>query len=241
MLNISCLISLPVVSIYDVRLEGIIENVLINKTTKKLEWLVIYDEENDLKKVVPFNKVYSINNNGISIKNSSCINLFESIELQLDSLHNPINSYVYSFDDGITGRVKDIQVNNGHIENFIIDNKLVPHSMILSFTNQLTIIKQKQTQKLSNFSYKKIRISKLLEIDNNTEHKVNILDNSNKEIYVPKKAVVNYNFLINRTTTKDISTSSGEVIVKKDSVITLNLIDNIRKNGKLKELTLYSK
>lgn len=239
MVNLSRLISLPVISIYEVTFEGIVENVLINTTTKKVEWLVIYDEENDLKKVISFNKIYTINDSGISIKNSSCIHLYESVELQLSSSFNPINSYVFSLNDENLGKVKDVQINNGRLENLVLENNLIPCSMLLSFNNKVTVVKQKINQRLSNFQKKKVSFLKI--DDQTTEYKVNILDNEEEQIYIPKKAVVNYNFLINRITTKDILTSSGEVIAKKDSIITLNLIDIVRKNGKLKELTLFSK
>ena len=216
MTNLSHLISLPVYNIFEVRYEGTIENVLINTTTGKLKNLIIYDEENDLKKVVPFNKVYAINENGLTIKNSSCVTLYESVELQISKQFNPINSKAIKTTGEYLGCVQDVTFLNGQVQYFIINNIKTQFNKVLNFTNKLTILKSNETQMPCHFKIKKIKVKKTFNYAK--EQNVNILTDDNK-IITPQKAVINYNFLINRKVTKDIFSNMGVKIVKKDTIM----------------------
>ena len=239
MTNLSRVISLPVYSIYESEYKGVVENALIHPTTRKIEWLVIYNEETDTKSVLKFEKIYKISDFAVLIRNSSQIQLYESVELELSNLYNPINSQVITCDGKDLGRVIDVEISKNRVEKLVLENSTIPHNKILSFSDKITFIKTSSNQTQSRFQNKKVNIVKIERTE--LEQKVNILEKKEEPLSTPKKAVVNYNFLINRIITKDIASSTGEVIAKKDTKINLSIIDNIRQHGKLKELTLFSK
>ncbi len=237
MTKLSQLISLPVFSIFEGNMEGIVENALINLDRNTIEFLIIYSEDDNLKKIIAFNDIYSLSESGIAIKNSSYINLSESMELKSCKCYNPINTFAFKTDGSMLGKVQDVEFTKNKVSGFVISNTTYPIKSILSFNDKLTLIKSTKNQRISNFKLQEIKA-------NIMETKVSIFNstpNIKDIIITPKKAVINYNFLLNRKVTKDISAPSGEVLLKKDAKISLSTINTAKQFGKIKELTLYSK
>ncbi len=237
MTKLSQLISLPVFSIYEGKLEGTIENALLNAENNKIEFLLVYNEEDNLKKLVAFNEIYSISESGIAVKNSAFLNLYESMELKSCKCYNPINTMVFKVDGSYLGKVTDVVISKNKVTSFLINDIETDIKEVLSFNNSLTLIKSKLGQRASAFKLPEIKTKVL-------DTKVSIQSPSptrNQMVITPKRAVVNYSFLINRHVTKDILSTTGEVLLKRDTLVTLGVINLAKQFGKLKELTLFSK
>ncbi len=228
----SQIISLPVISIYSGKLIGIVENILFDTKYKKCNYLVIFNEIEDLTYVLNSKNIYKLGKDCLFIKNNSEVDLFESKELELSSFSNPISTSIYSLNCEFIGKITDINLDdNFKIEKYIVNDKTYSTSQILNFSNTTSILSDDKV-KLCNFK-EKAKISNNLVQSTTTDSKRKI------EIQSPIRAVTNYSFLLNRTTTKDIQKQNGEIIVKSGTVITSNILNKVRANGKLLELTHY--
>lgn len=61
------------------------------------------------------------------------------------------------------------------------------------------------------------------------------------EDFTPHRIIADYNFLLGRTLTADISSYSGEKLASKGERVTVETVETVRRHGKLMELTLSSK
>ena len=235
--KLSQLISLPVINIYNAKIEGCVENIYINSKTKKVEQLIVYDEDNDTYKTVIFSQIYKIGIDAIFIKNSSMITLSENLQPLSPYLTSPINAKCYDFDGKYMGLLQDILTESNAITSIIIDDNQYSVKSIVSLTNTLVLLSMDKTISIKRYRpySKKIKVN-TSSATNSDEPIVNILNSPH-----PTKQITNYNFLINRVIIKDIKTSSGEIIANKDTIITVKTINKLRHYGKLKELVLYSK
>ena len=237
MFKVSQLIALPIINIYNLKLEGYVEKIHFNSSKKSLEYIKVYDEKNETYKAVKFNDILTISNSAIFIKNSSKITLYENAEYLFEKLVSPINAKTYIINEDYVGVVKEIEVNKqGLIENIELENNTYERNKIIGFSNDIVLI---SCSKSSISRYKPYSAKIKTSISNITnEPIVTILNNPQ---ITPQREITNYNFLLNRKILKDIKNQNGEIIAKQNSVVTLNLINKLKYYGKLKELTLNSK
>lgn len=59
--------------------------------------------------------------------------------------------------------------------------------------------------------------------------------------FIPPRIIADYNFLLGRTLTNDLTTYAGELIANKNTFVTIDVVEKARANGKLLDLTLNSK
>lgn len=234
MLKISQLISLPIINIYEVKIEGYIEKVVFNPNKKTAEYMVIYDENNDSYKLVKFQDVYKFGDGAVLIRNNTKITLYENNELEQSSLVSPINAQCYALDGNNMGKITDISITyGGAIQEIYASNNYLS-AQIIGITNDLILVSPNKKVSIKNFRHLPKKIKPITTLN---EPIVTILEN----ISSPQIQPNNYNFLLNRKILKDIKNSSGEVIAHKDSYVNLNTIQKLKYYGKLKELTLNSK
>lgn len=236
MLKFSQLISLPVINLYELKFEGIVENVLINPHKKKVEYLIVYDEKPDNYKIIKYTDIYNLSEYSIFITNSSKINLFENIELELANYVNPLKAYCYDISGKLLGKLEEISLKGSYIDNLLINKINYPVNSIAGISDSIVLISPKKQISINRFKQARKRIYPSQKITN-TEPIVTILNTP----ISPTKTITNYNFLLNRTILKDIKSNTGEVIASKNSPITLSTINKLRFYGKLKELMLNSK
>lgn len=263
MYNISQIISLPVISIYESCNVGIITEVLFDNTTKRAIALCIVDEnEISIKKSINMRSIYKIGADAVIIRNCDQINLQECDKIGAQNLVFPNNFTVFDTDGVKLGNVTDIELDASYkITKIIVDNNTsINASRILTFKQNILIIKNSNL-KLSSFkSSKKIKVNlandyivKNLndasiissgEIVRNLDEKEPIetaMLSSTISVSTPQKIITNYNFLIGRKVLQNIVNTNGEILARKDSIITYKMLNNMRKYGKLCELMSYSK
>lgn len=238
MLNFSQIISLPLINLYDMKIEGYIENILIDPDRKRLSELVVYNENDDLYYIVKYSDVYKVGQDCVYITNSSKITPYENLELSTKNNINPLNAQCYNISGTNLGKITEITFNYGQLHSITINNKSYPTTSICGITNNLIIVSEKKIN-LKRFGQVR-RISRDLNnfANQNQDPVVTILNNTN---IAPTRAITNYNFLLNRLIMKDIKNQSGEVIANKNTLITANIIQKLKYYGKIKELILNSR
>lgn len=230
MYNLSNLISLPVISIYESKSIGIVHNLLFSNKTNRCVYLEIVSND-DIKYILDYKDIKSIGSDSITISNCQKLSLIENEEYRLKSLSNPVNADIYDIAGNKIDKVCDITLDKHlKIENIILDsNKTIPLSHIVSFSDSVVIYSK---NKVSIKSYKprtKIPTTKSPVVEVKIE----------KPTYTTQK-LTDQKTLLGRVVTKDITLPNGEILVKLGSTISQDTIRQLSKYGKIVELTRYS-
>ncbi|MBR2467774.1 MAG: hypothetical protein IKB42_01880 [Clostridia bacterium] len=234
--KVSNIISSYVVSIYNGQIEGIVLNILFDKK-KKARYLIISQNDEQFL-ILNTNDIYKLGDGAVLIKNDTVLTLMETQELAIKNCFSPINSIIVDIDGNMLGNVADIELDNRYniVEFITTKNETINLKNVLNISD--TVIIHNNTQKkhkLSHFRHMdKIKIP-TKNIDKNT---VKIMDKN--ETILPNRTVINYNFLIQRKVTKNITNFNGEIIIKENQIINSKILDIARINGKIRELTKFS-
>lgn len=233
--KVSKILGKPVINIFEGKLEGYVKNIYADKKLQKVLWLCLFDDETQEEKLVDCKGIYCFKENAVMIKNSSELYLFDTIKLEE---LNPIGYKVYSLDGKETGKILDFEVDDKFNiqEIYLQDNTTLDKKYILCIGNNVIIQKDNIHISVANF-----RPKQPVEVQNQTNQKVEILTTENQTKISPKKVLTaGYEFLIGRKVGQNIFAENGQLIAKKQSKITSQIIDIASQNGKLKELTTYS-
>lgn len=228
MFRVSEIISLPVINLYTLEMEGTIENALFDGAKKRLECLVVYSEEENTEKILEIKNIYKIGTNCVFIANSTKITLLENVELKLKTLCSPLNAICYDYDGVNLGKVSDICVKKCGL-SIETSGKKYEKSEIVGLGNKVIVLSHK---KIRRNNFRPNNNFKFLATD---AQKVSTLSTK------PLQEKSNYAYLLKQKVKKDIKNDNGELIAKSGSIITYNLINKLKHYGKLKELTLNNK
>lgn len=241
MYKISNIISMPIISIFESEYYGIVYNVMIDCKYKKIKYICILNENDNIPRIISIDNIYKIGSDCIFIKNKECVSLQVSYEKELENYSNPINLIAYDFEGKYLGIVNDAVCNNKNkIEEFIINNKgykieeifNVGGSAILVNNKKVDIkkFKPKQTIKMPVINEKIITLSSSTAIK-----KENVQEDT-----TVNKIITDFRFLTGRKLSKDVVAINGEVIAKNGSTITKDIINKASFYGKLVEIARYS-
>ena len=217
------LISLPVYSINEQNIVGIVTNVYIYR--KKITALLITDETSFDEYILFTKDIYSFGQAIVLITNLSKLHLHQSVELQLAKYTTPLGKHFIKLDGSIFDIIKNIEFDGKfNILNIYHGNNKTDIKNVTILSNCCIF---------SNHLHKKAHPvkTKFPKFDNLKDVKVEIQD----------KQFSGIASLVGKHTTKDILSQNGEVLVKKNSKITSGLIAKLSYLGKLNELQLYSK
>ncbi len=231
MIKITELISLPVINLYNLKIEGYIEKVCIDANKKKPLYLLVYSEQIDEYKVVEFKNIYKICCDAVFIANSTKITLYENKELILETLVCPLNSLCFTFDGVKIGKIDEIYIENGTLHSIETGGENHPICEVVGWSDELTLLSSQKVN-LCKFKEKNTFQFNL----KNEDVVVQIQDTP-----TPIREITNYDFLLKRRVQKEIKNDNGEVIARPGTLITFNLINKLKYYGKLKELTVNSK
>lgn len=252
MAKISEIISKFVISLFNGKIEGVVENTLFDLETKKLKYLVVYSEQNDCTYVLPTSAIYSVGDGAISIKNNNQLTLHANMELEIMDMHNPINCSAFKVNGDSLGTLTDIEIDSKYnVANFIINNTVYNKKLAVNFTKNTLILRDENTRvNVKNFAAKPAfkagendnRVINILQIKTNqlAQTPTYISGTKNKQKMLPNRAIANYDFLLNRKVKRNILSAGGSLLIKQNTRINTNVINIARQNGKLKELTKYS-
>ena len=242
MYKISNIISMPVISIFESEYYGIVYNVMIDCKYKKIKYICILNEKDNIPRVIAVDSIYKIGNDCIFIKNKECVSLQLNIDQELKDYSNPINLIAYDFEGKYLGIVNDAICNSKNkIEEFIINNKSYSISDIFNIGTSAILVnnkkidikkfKPKQLIKIPIYNEKVITLSSPTPISNQ--------NNTHDDTHA-NKIITDFRFLTGRKLNKDVLATNGEIIAKTGSTITKEIINKASFYGKLVEIARYS-
>ena len=227
--KISLLIGKNVISIYEGENLGIIQNVVFDDKFNKIILLELFDEQSEKEFVIETKYIFSVND-VVIIKNKDC--LIEKNNIDIKS-KNPTNFGVYDIEGKYIGKITDIKLDEKfNTSCFELNNgKTFTQHELLNVGKNVAILQPAKKNKISDFK------SKPKFLTNNKKNTMVTIEATNR-ITSPKKVLTdNYSFLIGRKLDKNIYSENKQLIAKKHSTITPQIIDIASQNGKLKELT----
>ena len=245
---LSEIVSKQVLNLFSGKIEGTIKDVCFDNQYKKIVSLTMFDEHEE-EFVIPANKIYSIGDK-VVIKNSE--GLISTINQAETTQNNPINLQVFSIDGESFGRLSEIEFDDKlHAVSYKTKTKTFSSSQIVNVAKSIIINLSDKKVKLSDFRPRKIStlisstpqetvkiMAPQIEESPTIQSSGNFTINTSPS---PQKIVGNTNFLLGRKVLKSIYSVSNQLIIKKEATINEKILDIARKNGKLSELTLYSK
>lgn len=241
MYKISDIISMPIISIYESEYFGIVYNILIDCKYKKIKYLCILNEKDNIPKILNVKDIYKIGNDCIFIKNKECITLQSNYEQEINKYSNPLNLLSYDFEGKYLGIINDGIFDEKYklIELFINNNSFLINNIFN--IGQSAIIVNKKKIDLKKFKPK----SKIIITEPTPQKVITLTSELNpiekvKEDIQSTKIITDFRFLIGRILSKDILAINGEVIAKNGTKITKEIINKASFYGKLVEIARYS-
>lgn len=244
MYKVSDIISMPVISIYESELQGIVYNLMLDFKQKKCKYLCVLNENDEIQKVLNIKDIFKIGDECIFIKNNNSLELECTYPLK-SHYFNPLNLQVFN--------MKGQQL--GHCSNILLDDKLNIVSIILNNNVEITIKKVVNIGKSiilvndSIVNISRFKPAKTTYAYNNLKDKdnrVTILTNQKitSRQHLPdlnsNKVITNGSFLLDRTITKDVIATNGEIIAKCGTKLSKEIIYRASSYGKLIELARFS-
>ncbi len=237
MYKISDIISTPVISLYEGEHIGIVYNIMFDYRQKKCSFACILNENDNIPRLIKFKDIFKIGNDCIFIKNLTCLDLETNCEKEMEENTNPINLKVYNLSCEYVGTSHDIIVDdNFRISQIVLNNgKIIERNDILNIGKSTIIIGNDVSIQKFKPVVKSIKIQ-------NTPKKVMILSDFIKNEATPQnKIITDFRFLIGRILSQDVIALNGEMIAKKDSIVTKDIVNKASSYGKLVEIARYSK
>ena len=237
MYKISDIISTPVISLYEGEHIGIIYNIMFDYRQKKCNFACILNENDNIPRLIKFKDIFKIGNDCIFIKNLTCLDLETNCEKEMEENTNPINLKVYNLSCEFLGTSHDIIVDdNFRISQIVLNNgKIIERNDILNIGKSTIIVG-------SDVSIQKFKpVVKSIKIQNSPKKVMILSDFINSETNTQNKIITDFRFLIGRILSQDVIALNGEMIARKDSIVTKNIVNKASSYGKLVEIARYSK
>ena len=237
MYKISDIISTPVISLYEGEHIGIIYNIMFDYRQKKCNFACILNENDNIPRLIKFKDIFKIGNDCIFIKNLTCLDLETNCEKEMEENTNPINLKVYNLSCEFLGTSHDIIVDdNFRISQIVLNNgKIIERNDILNIGKSTIIVG-------SDVSIQKFKpVVKSIKIQNSPKKVMILSDFINSETNTQNKIITDFRFLIGRILSQDVIALNGEMIARKDSIVTKDIVNKASFYGKLVEIARYSK
>lgn len=237
MYKISDIISTPVISLYEGEHIGIIYNIMFDYRQKKCNFACILNENDNIPRLIKFKDIFKIGNDCIFIKNLTCLDLETNCEKEMKENTNPINLKVYNLSCEFLGTSHDIIVDdNFRISQIVLNNgKIIERNDILNIGKSTIIVG-------SDVSIQKFKpVVKSIKIQNSPKKVMILSDFINSETNTQNKIITDFRFLIGRILSQDVIALNGEMIARKDSIVTKDIVNKASSYGKLVEIARYSK
>ena len=222
------LISLPLFSIYDAKILGIITNVYTYK--RKIVALLVVDEYDYCEYVVFSRNIYSVGDELVLVTNSKHLHLIQSQELKLSKYFQPLGKLIVATDGSHMGNITSLQFDN--------------RFNILSVASVDKTFDAHNVKICANVAY--VGNIQPHKFNPNNTHFATLYRNNHKDIVVhtqtnTEKHKPSVAQLIGMYTTANILSSNGEVLVRKNTKVTSNILLRVSTQGKLNELQLHCK
>ena len=248
MVKLTEIIGSQVVSIFNGKNEGYIASA---QTTvgnfKKIAHLKLIDEETETAKSLNVKDIYSLSSGYVLIKNASKI--LVSVETEKTDELSLVNKTAINLSGQPIGIIKDVLLDEKfNINSIVCLEQEIGISKIVSIGSSFVIVNPEEVRITSNRFKPRTPIDlKSAEEDTRTITiaKSTISDNDlvvapNKYPTTPIKFTSSNSYLIGKRVSRDIVSLSGELIIRKSSIITAKAISLAKHFNKLKELVSFA-
>ena len=218
------IISKKVISIFDGEVVGYVLGLKIRDRMQKIENLVVADDENEMEYTLKMQDVFSMDNEFVMIRNKS------KLLVTTDSKCSNINMLVVGVNGANYGIIEDIKYSKNYkIDKIICENSEIIPQNIISMSENIIVFNDSDIKyNRSNFA-----INKVIDIQTNANQKVEILPHST----LPTPIKVNSTAtLLGRRLNKDLMTNNGEIIARKNSIVTIPIINSAKQFNIMAEL-----
>ena len=244
MKKISDIISMPLISLYESEFLGVIQNVLFDSALKKCTCAIVLNENENITQAINMSNIHIIGKDCVYIRNKTCLELETNCLHELNKNKTPMNLPTYNLQGEYAGICTDIYIDENYevIKILLNTGEELNSEKIFNISKNTLII---NNQKISKNKFKpKTKFIKFEDMGS----KVIILSDSikekNEQVSIPPapshKIITDYRFLVGRILNKDIMAINGEMIAKKDTIVTKDIINKASLYGKLVEISRYS-
>jgi len=257
---ISELVGKQLLSLSEAETIGTVENVLFDEKLKTAKTLKIYSEDEDNPEIcfVNFKAVKSLNFDACVISNREALSFEWNTLLGTPS---PMLWSCFNQDGKELGRMRDIELDNSKVKQFLIGETFYEQKQLLSFSNSVLIFND--TGKAVRLPKTKTRIPFCACGQNISVHSVEVkpakIEETKPDIALPNRVLPNativsrspvlekenpsnlvYRFLLGKKLSRPIKNENGNALISKDTRITEEVIELCKNNGKLVQLALYA-
>lgn len=194
MINLTSILTKPVLSLSCSKCEGVVKTGIFNQNFKRLKYLVLFDNEEDLEdKLLSIRSIYSNGENAIIIKDDQNLTSFYSTTQSQDK-PSPINSSVYTFLGKFLGTVTDVVLTDSYfIHSIKIDEKeILIEDVISCGKNTLIVQDEHKKAKISSLKKRKSSCVKIEDIKISNSQKVYILKDKDNKIVTQNSALSSF-------------------------------------------------
>lgn len=177
MINLTDILTKPVLSLSCTKCEGIVKSAIFNNKFKRLKYLVLFDEEEDLEdKVLHYSSIFSNGENAIVIKDDQYLTPLSASLNTLDK-PSPINSKVYTFLGKYLGTIQEVVLTDSFFVHSIkTANQEILSTDIISFGENVIFVQDENKKaKISSLKKRKSTCVKIQDIKVSADQKVYIL------------------------------------------------------------------
>ncbi len=257
---LSEILSKRVLNVYSSKIEGVISSVVCHEN--KVVYLQFFDED-EVEFLLDTSKIYAMENDMIVIKNSACIMPASNIT----GTNRLMGIDVYNERGALLGQVEDVMLKDNFSISYIkVNGEEISIKKVLKI-NEVVMVKGKEN--ISLFSFKprdkkpvmpkmKSQSVKILPLEENVEEREDNVTLVEKLFPIKIKEETGYKispslspqkvigvgsgkYLIGRKATKTIYGMNNEILIRKDALVTDEILNKVRGHNKLMELALYTK
>lgn len=245
---LSDIISKPVITLSDGEMQGVVVNANFNDKLNRVTSLEVIGQtelnsEDEL--ILDANSIFCIGTDAIIIK-SADLTLKEIT--QIEKSNNPINALAYSVEGEFLGKITNVNLNDKlTVNNLLTLNCELKISDLTVFSKNVYLFNTKQIkikrQVKKKFSPKVNLLQNVTSLPVITDKEnVKIMDMSKDINILPTHTTATTNnILLGKKLIKTLQSTNGEIIARKDTVITQKILVQASKFNKLREMALNSK
>ena len=233
--KISELISKEVISIYECERIGTICAVCFNKTYTKINGYIFFNDETDSENYISSNKIYSLSEQGIFIRNTS------KIDSVLEESNSPVNKKAFTISGKYLGKIIDAVIDEKSNLIYFLTNQeqKIEVKNIVNIGEDMVLLKEDEEKINLNQFKPKETFDSFLTSEVNVKI-VPIENNAKQKEAFPTKVFANTNNLIGKKAKLTLLGLNNEIIVKENQIINENIIKMAKRHNKFSQLLYIS-
>ena len=223
--KISEIISKQVISLYDAKIEGTIENAFFNENFSRLKGFIVFNEREEASKRLYVKDIYYTSNNNYIVKNSSVLSseVFEIVA------NNPVNKDCFSIFGESLGKIVDIILDGNIVLKFSTSIGIeIKPSQIVSVEDIVVVNTGSKKLLRSTFAPKQKK-SDVKQIIVKIQEETKILP----QIIPPRFIAKN---IVGAISKRTVLGYNNEIVIKKGEQITQKVLEKAKLHNVLNQL-----